>query len=235
MKAPINEHKIVVFSGAGISAESGLQTFRDAGGLWNEHKVEDVATLRGWQKDPQLVLDFYNSRKKEALNAQPNAAHRAIAELEKNYQVVVITQNVDDLHERAGSTRVIHLHGQLNKACGSFDKNQSHDVTHRDINIGDLCDQGSQLRPHIVWFGERAENIGIARQHLKDAAKVLVVGTSLAVYPAAGILKKARGRAEKLLVTLDVEKVPYGFKWLKNKAAEAVPHIVSRWMNEYEN
>jgi len=226
---PINKNKIVIFSGAGVSAESGLQTFRDSDGLWNNHPVSDVATPEGWSRNPQWVLDFYNARRKQTCAAEPNKAHLAIAELEKKYEVIVITQNVDNLHEKAGSTSVIHVHGELTKARSSLDERLVYEINDKDIHIGDLCEKGSQLRPHIVWFGEVPEHLDLCAQHMKTAAKVLVVGTSLVVYPAAGLLKKARHHAEKILVCLDVEKKPFGFSWIRGTAVNVIPHIVQCW------
>lgn len=229
MKPSIDQNKIVIFSGAGISSESGLQTFRDGNGLWNNYSVEDVATPEGWEADPELVLQFYNQRRAEANKAAPNAAHKAIAELEEKFDVVVITQNVDDLHERAGSSQVIHVHGQLHYARSSLDENLLYPWRDKDINIGDLCEQGSQLRPHIVWFGEQIQNYELARKHIATAARVLVVGTSLSVFPAANILKKARFHAEKVIVTLDLDKKPSGFKLFRGKASTLVPAITKDW------
>ncbi|VAW99654.1 NAD-dependent protein deacetylase of SIR2 family [hydrothermal vent metagenome] len=231
MSVPIDENKIVVFSGAGVSAESGLQTFRDSDGLWNNHAVSDVATPEGWQRDQELVLNFYNARRKQTFAAAPNKAHLAIAELEKIYKVIVVTQNVDNLHEKAGSTEVIHVHGELSKARSTVDDSLVYDIKDNDINIGDRCDKGSQLRPHIVWFGEVPQYLDVASEHIKTAAKVLVVGTSLAVYPAAGLVKKARHHAEKILVSLDVEKKPYGFTWLRGTAVNVIPNIAHNWLN----
>jgi len=231
MKPEINKNKIVIFSGAGISAESGLKTFRDSDGLWNEHSVEDIATPEGWSADPEMVLDFYNEIRIQAFQAYPNAAHKAIAKLEERFEVVVITQNVDDLHEKAGSTNVIHVHGQLKFARSSVDENLLYLLEDKPIHIGDLCEKGSQLRPHVVWFGEEIHNYETARDHIITANRVLVVGTSLSVFPAAGILKKARFHAEKIIVTLDLEKRPHGFKLLRGKATAVVPSIVNGWLN----
>ncbi len=226
----MDENKIVIFSGAGVSAESGLKTFRDSDGLWENHNVEDVATPAAWRADPELVLRFYNERRAQAAKAEPNAAHLAIAALEARYEVVVITQNVDDLHERAGSSTVIHLHGELTKARSSAHPELIYDIGARPIALGEHCEQGSQLRPHIVWFGEAIQHSTPAREHIAGAGKVLVVGTSLTVYPAAGLLNKARHRAEKIIVSLDIEKKPYGFNWIRGKATHMVPHVVRCWM-----
>jgi NAD-dependent deacetylase len=180
--------KIVVLSGAGISAESGIPTFRDAGGLWEGHDVMEVATPQGWQQNPRLVLDFYNQRRKAAWKAQPNAGHLELVELEQYYDVVVITQNVDSLHEKAGSSRVIHLHGELCKVRSSEDENLVYDIEDREIRLGEVCDKGSQLRPHVVWFGEMVPMMEVAYNEVLKADIFVVVGTSLQVYPAAGLL-----------------------------------------------
>ena len=179
--------KISVFTGAGISAESGLATFRASDGLWENHRVEDVASPEGWRRNPGLVLDFYNQRRRQARNALPNAAHIGIFELEKYFDVAVITQNVDNLHERAGSTSVIHLHGSLFHARGTG-KNQKVIEWEEDILPGDLAEDGSQLRPHIVWFGEAVPMMDPAIDEVMNSEALLVVGTSLQVYPAASLL-----------------------------------------------
>jgi NAD-dependent deacetylase len=231
MSKPINENKVVVLTGAGVSAESGLKTFRDSNGLWNNYPVSEVATPEAWERDPKFVLDFYNERRKEAANSQPNKAHLSIAELEKKYEVVVITQNVDDLHERAGSSTVIHVHGELSKARSTSDSELIYNIGSDDIKLGDLCEAGSQLRPHIVWFGESIENYDVSVQHIKAAARVLVIGTSLTVFPAAGLVKKARFHAEKLVVQPHLEQKPFGFKWIRGTAVGLVPHIVDVWLD----
>ncbi|WP_086934651.1 Sir2 family NAD-dependent protein deacetylase [Agarilytica rhodophyticola] len=228
-KPPINPNKVVVFSGAGISAESGLNTFRDANGLWENYPVELVATSKGWQQDPGLVLDFYNKLRQQSNHAQPNQAHYAIADLEKTFDVVVITQNIDDLHERAGSSVVIHLHGELNKARSSLDNDLIYNIEEKPIHLGQKCELNSQLRPHVVWFGETPLHMEKARKHFLDAAYVLVVGTSLVVEPAAGLLKKARYKAQKIIVTLDIDKIPYGYKLLRGRASSLVPAVCEQW------
>ncbi|VAW97916.1 NAD-dependent protein deacetylase of SIR2 family [hydrothermal vent metagenome] len=230
-KPNIDNKKILVFTGAGISAESGLQTFRDSGGLWEGCDVMEVASPGGWAKDPGHVLAFYNSRRTEAALARPNAAHLAVATLEKKYEVMVVTQNVDDLHERAGSTRVIHVHGQLNLARSCVDETLIYPIGDKPIHLGDVCEKGSQLRPHIVWFGEKIHNYDMARDFICQASRVLAVGTSLSVYPIAGLLKKARGRAEKIVLAPDIEKKPYGFDWLRGNATHLVPIITERWLS----
>lgn len=180
--------KLVVLSGAGISAESGLATFRDSGGLWEGYDVMTVASIDGWQRDPELVLEFYNQRRRQAWAAEPNDGHLAIAALEADYDVTVITQNVDGLHEKAGSSRVVHLHGELAKAQSSSDPNLIYPLDHWEVKLGDTCDLGSQLRPFIVFFGEPVPMMDVAIQITRSADIFIVVGTSLVVYPAAGLL-----------------------------------------------
>ncbi|MDR0715077.1 MAG: NAD-dependent deacylase [Bacteroidales bacterium] len=182
--------KLIVLSGAGMSAESGISTFRDSNGLWEQHRVEDVATPEGFAKKPELVLDFYNQRRRQLLKCQPNAGHTGLVALEKDFEVHIITQNVDNLHERAGSTRVIHLHGELMKSCSVTDLCTPYDIPpeHPDINIGDKDTNGCQLRPFIVWFGEDVPMIKPAAKLIQQADIVVVIGTSLNVYPAAGLL-----------------------------------------------
>ena len=191
--------KIAVLTGSGVSAESGLSTFRDNGGLWDKYDVNDVASIDGWYRNRKLVLDFYNMERKQLADAKPNAAHVAIAELEKNYDVTVITQNVDNLHERAGSTRVLHLHGEVTKVRpekGVYDRNFSEsevfDIGYERVDTGDLAPNGTQLRPHIVWFGEAVPNIEKAMDIVMKADIFLIVGTSLSVYPAAGLYRYVR-------------------------------------------
>lgn len=194
------KQKIAVLTGAGVSAESGISTFRDSGGLWENYNVNDVASIEGWYRNPGLVLDFYNHRRKELASAMPNAAHMDIAALEKDYEVTVITQNVDNLHERAGSTRIIHLHGELTKVrpedcCNErdgFSEASVFDIGYGEIHLGDLAPDGAQLRPHIVWFGEAVPKIEAAIDAVEAADILLIVGTSLQVYPAAGLYRYAR-------------------------------------------
>jgi len=182
--------KIAVLTGAGISAESGLKTFRDSNGLWEGHDVMSVASPQGFANNPALVLDFYNQRRKQLLEVEPNAAHNALAQLEKKHEVTIITQNVDDLHERAGNTHVVHLHGELLKVRSSFDENLILDWK-TDLNLGDFCEHNHQLRPHIVWFGEAVPLIEVAAKIVAQAELVIIVGTSMQVYPAAGLIQYA--------------------------------------------
>ena len=178
---------IVVLTGAGISAESGLKTFRDSNGLWEGHDVMEVASQKGFEKNPELVLDFYNQRRKQLLEVHPNQAHIALAELEKKHNVTIVTQNVDDLHERAGSSSVLHLHGELLKVRSTFNENDIQYWT-KDLFVGDLCKNGFQLRPHIVWFGEEVPQIPKAITICKNAEILIIVGTSMQVYPAASLI-----------------------------------------------
>lgn len=206
--------KITVLTGAGVSAESGISTFRDSDGLWENHNVEDVASIEGWYRNPSLVLDFYNARRAQLPDVRPNAAHVAIAGLEKDYDVTVVTQNVDNLHERAGSTRIIHLHGELTKVrpencCNDrdgFSEDTVFDIGADAIHIGDLAPNGAQLRPHIVWFGEAVPKIEAAIEAVEAADILLIVGTSLQVYPAAGLYRYA-GRDTPIYI-IDPKDVP---------------------------
>ncbi len=187
--------KIAVLTGAGVSAESGIKTFRDSDGLWEGHDVMEVASPEGYARNPAVVLDFYNQRRRQLLTVQPNAAHIALAELEKNHDVTIITQNVDDLHERAGSTNVIHLHGELLKVRSTFDEDLILDWKD-DLNLGDFCEHNHQLRPHIVWFGEMVPMIEVAAEVVEKADAVIIVGTSMQVYPAAGLVQYAKNDAQ---------------------------------------
>ena len=197
--------KIVVLTGAGMSAESGISTFRDSGGLWDQYRVDDVATPEGYECDPQLVLDFYNMQRRNLLKAEPNEGHRLVAALEEKYKVVIVTQNIDNLHERAGSTHVIHLHGELMKATSSWNPNDSRQIITLPaddpvIEMGDRAADGSQLRPFIVWFGESVPNIEPAADECETADIFLIIGTSLNVYPAAGLLNYVPASAEVYLI-----------------------------------
>jgi len=192
--------KIIVFTGAGMSAESGIKTFRDSGGLWEEFKIEDVATPEAWQRNPKLVLDFYNTRRKQVMEAQPNEGHKILAQLEKHFDVHIITQNIDDLHERAGSKKILHLHGEIMKARSSVDPHLIYPLKRSDIKPGDKCTKGSQLRPHIVWFGEMVPEMDRAIELAATAEIFITVGTSLVVYPAAGLLHYAPAKSVKYLV-----------------------------------
>ncbi|HVX49899.1 MAG TPA: Sir2 family NAD-dependent protein deacetylase [Chitinophagaceae bacterium] len=195
----MTKKKLIVLTGAGISAESGLKTFRDSDGLWNGYNIEDVATPRAWQKDMKLVLDFYNMRRRDVAAARPNAAHLILAELEQDFDVHIITQNIDDLHERAGSTKVLHLHGEIFKMRSEIDERLVYEIRD-DILPGHTADDGAQLRPHIVWFEEAVPMIEPAAALTAAADIFVVVGTSLAVYPAAGLINVAHRSVPKFIV-----------------------------------
>ncbi|MBV6644078.1 MAG: NAD-dependent deacylase [Cyclobacteriaceae bacterium] len=199
--------KIVVLTGAGISAESGLKTFRDSDGLWEGHDVMSVASPEGWHRDRALVLDFYNQRRKQALTAKPNLGHQALAELESDFEVVVITQNVDNLHEQAGSSKVLHLHGELFKVRSTQDPEIVMDLDGWELVEGDLCPLGSQLRPHIVWFGEEVPMMDVAIEETLSADVFMVVGTSLLVYPAAGLAGFAPSIIPKYIIDPNLPEV----------------------------
>lgn len=200
--------KVVVLTGAGISAESGLSTFRDAGGLWEKYRIEEVATPEAWQRNPELVLNFYNQRRRQLLTVQPNDAHYALAELEQYYEVHIITQNIDDLHERAGSSKVLHLHGELLKVRSSKDPSLIYEWK-KDLNKGDLCALGTQLRPHVVWFGEEVPNMPIAAALTRQADIFIIIGTSLQVYPAAGLIHYTAYDIPKYLIDPHIPDMPY--------------------------
>jgi NAD-dependent deacetylase len=197
---------IVVLSGAGISAESGLKTFRDSDGLWENYKVEDVATINAWHADPGLVLRFYNERRLGVLNAAPNQAHILLADLQSYYDVHIITQNIDDLHERAGSKNVLHLHGEINKMRSVKNENKLY-PSYEVIDLGDLAEDGGQLRPHIVWFGEAVPMMIEAISLVENADLLVIVGTSLQVYPAAGLLDYAPGNIKKYIIDKNIPPV----------------------------
>ena len=192
--------KITVLSGAGVSAESGIKTFRDSGGLWEGHDVMEVASPEGWAKDRELVLNFYNERRKNALSSKPNLGHQIIAELEDHFEVIVITQNIDNLHEMAGSSHVIHLHGELFKSRSTLDPKLIYNIDGWALNIGDTCDKGSQLRPDIVWFGEMVPMMDVAVEETLSADIFIVIGTSLQVYPAAGLLEYVKTSSPKFII-----------------------------------
>jgi NAD-dependent deacetylase len=194
------KNKLVVLSGSGISAESGIPTFRDAGGLWEGYRVEDVATPEGWHKDNALVLEFYNQRRKKALEVKPNRGHEVLAELEEFFDVTIVTQNVDNLHERAGSSKVIHVHGSLFESRSTLDENLVYSIKGWELNLGEKCERGSQLRPNIVWFGEAVPLMEKAA-HLASICEIfVVVGTSMVVYPAAGLIDYAPRFAPKFVI-----------------------------------
>lgn len=226
--------KLVVFTGAGISAESGIPTFRDANGMWGNYDAMKLASVAGFEEDPQTVLDFYNARRKNLLEVEPNHAHRVLADLEKQYDVTIITQNVDNLHERAGSSEVIHLHGELTKVTSSRNHLDTNCIKEYPLDIpirlGDKAADGSQLRPYIVWFGEFVENMDTAIRLVKYADIFVVIGTSLVVYPAAGLINYAHKEIPKFLIDPSEmqDKLPYGFQHIKATAVEGVDELVRR-------
>lgn len=225
--------KLVILSGAGMSAESGLGTFRDQGGLWEQYKIEDVATPQAWEKDPELVTDFYNMRRKQCYAAKPNGGHRAIAELEKEYDVTVVTQNIDDLHERAGSTDVVHLHGEISKvkSSGPDQERAYYDQKHWEVKTGDCCPQGYQLRPHVVWFGEAVPMLEKAALIMEKADIFVVVGTSLNVYPAAGLVDYVSPTADCYLIDPGEVDVPGNFEVIREKATTGLKKLKKPLMN----
>jgi NAD-dependent deacetylase len=219
--------RIVVLTGAGISAESGIKTFRDAGGLWENYKIEDVATPQAWNKNPNLVLDFYNKRRKQVIEAKPNAAHIALTQLEEKYIVNIITQNIDDLHERAGSRNILHLHGEILKSRSSLNPSIINFIDGWELKIGDKCKMGSQLRPHIVWFGEAVPAMEEAIPLIEAADIIIVIGTSLAVYPAAGLLDYAE-ETEKFLIDPHASPANHikNIRIIRDTAGKGVPNLV---------
>ncbi|WKZ61541.1 MAG: NAD-dependent deacylase [Cyclobacteriaceae bacterium] len=221
---------LVILTGAGISAESGIPTFRDAGGLWEGFKVEDVATPEAWQRNPQLVLDFYNQRRKRALEVKPNRGHEILAELESQFRVTIVTQNVDNLHERAGSSHVLHLHGSLFESRSTIDESLIYPVEGWELNPGDTCAKGSQLRPNIVWFGELVPMMEVAIQYAATADFFLVVGTSLVVYPAAGLLHYVAHDVPKFLVDPNIPDLTFvgRVEVVQDKASTGLEKLKSR-------
>ncbi|MFW5820518.1 MAG: SIR2 family NAD-dependent protein deacylase [Bacteroidota bacterium] len=211
--------KLIVLSGAGVSAESGLKTFRDMGGLWEQYDVTQVASPQAWENNRSLVLRFYNERRKQLINAEPNKAHRILAEMEKDFDVHIITQNVDDLHERAGSSKVLHLHGEIRKARSTSDPSLIYHIKGWELKEGDICERGSQLRPHVVWFGESVDAMEEAAEIASTADIFLVIGTSLNVYPAAGIVHYAPESAGIFLIDPnDTAPVRRNIHFIREKA-----------------
>jgi len=229
--------KLVVLSGSGISAESGIKTFRDMGGLWEEYDVMEVASPQAWQKDPELVLRFYNERRKKLLESKPNKGHYALVELEKYFDVQIITQNVDDLHERAGSKNVLHLHGEIRKARSTADENLIYTMDGWELKLGDQCEKGSQLRPHVVWFGEPVHTIVDAISICEQADIFVVVGTSLNVYPAAGLLDYVPGKTPVFLIDPNTVKTTYLSKVtiIQENASSGIPKLIEIVKEKYVN
>lgn len=230
------KRKLVVLTGAGVSAESGVSTFRDSNGLWENHRVEEVASIEGWYANPEIVLEFYNQRRLQLATVKPNAAHLALAELEKEWDVTVITQNVDNLHERAGSTRIIHLHGELTKVrpencyndMDNYSEEKVFDIGYDTIKLGDLAPNGAQLRPHIVWFGEPVPYINAAIDQVMKADVLLIVGTSLQVYPAAGLY--AYAKADTPIYIIDPKDVA-----IKDGRITHIKDVATNGMEVFKN
>lgn len=225
--------KIVVLTGAGISAESGIKTFRDSDGLWEEYRIEDVATYDAWLRNQDLVIEFYNQRRKQLYEVEPNAAHYALAKLEEKFDVQIITQNVDDLHERAGSSNILHLHGELKKVRSTVDENLIYTLDGWELKKGDKCEKGSQLRPHIVWFGEDVPMIVQAAKMSEKADIYMVIGTSMNVYPAAGLLNYVPAIVPKYFIDPNA-KDNYNARNLfviKENAGKALPDLVEKLLN----
>ena len=223
--------KLAILTGAGMSAESGIATFRDSDGLWNNYSVDEVATPEGFAANPQLVLDFYNHRRRELLKCEPNEGHNGLAALEKDFHVQIITQNVDNLHERAGSSHVLHLHGELMKACSVKDKNKAFPIPpdNPDINLGDMAPDGGQLRPYIVWFGEAVPKIEEAVSYVVLSDIFVVIGTSLNVYPAAGLLNYfQKGKPIFLIDPKEVQTGRTDIEFIKKGASEGVKILIER-------
>ena len=218
---------LVVLSGAGVSAESGIATFRDSHGLWEGHDVMEVASPEGWRKNPALVLDFYNQRRKNAKSVNPNAAHEIIAELEAYFNVTVVTQNVDELHEQAGSTEVIHLHGKLFESRSTANPNLIYQMDSWELNLGDKCELGSQLRPNIVWFGEMVPMMDVAAEVASKADIFIIVGTSLMVYPAAGLIDYVPQGTTKFLIDPKIPSIPsyYNVTPIEDKATTGMDRL----------
>jgi NAD-dependent deacetylase len=225
--------KIVVLTGAGISAESGLKTFRDSDGLWEGYDIAEVATPEAWQRNPQLVQDFYNMRRKSVLEAEPNAAHYALAQLEEKYEVTIITQNIDDLHERGGSKKVIHLHGIITRSQSSINPELTYPINGWELTMDEVCELGSPLRAHVVWFGEPVPMIETALEICSDADIFILIGSSLAVYPAAGLINYVPKKAPKYIIDPHIPPINQrGFIRIEEKATIGVPLLISELLNE---
>lgn len=223
--------KIVVLTGAGVSAESGISTFRDSDGLWENYPVEDVASIEGWYRNPELMVNFYNERRRQLEHCQPNDAHKIIAELERQYEVVVVTQNVDNLHEKGGSTNIIHLHGELTKACSERGKGHVVDIGYRDIKFGEKAVDGALLRPFIVWFGEDVPLLMPAAEHVREADILIIIGTSLNVYPAAGLIYYAKDDAEIYVIDpKEVQPIQRKVTFIRQKATDGMRQLRAQLM-----
>ncbi len=232
-KQVIQMKKLVVLTGAGISGESGLKTFRGDDGLWEGYSVYDVATPEAWQRDPALVQDFYNQRRRAVLAAEPNAGHIALLRLEEKYEVTIVTQNIDNLHERAGSGKVVHLHGLITQSRSTKDPRRVYDIVGTELTMGETCELGSQLRPNIVWFGEPVPMIDQAAKYCSEADIFLIIGTSLQVYPAAGLKSYVKKSAIKILVDPAAGSLgAAGFRLVPESAGKGVPRIVDELLRD---
>ncbi len=225
--------KLVVLTGAGISAESGIATFRGMGGLWEKHDITEIASPQGWKKNPELVQNFYNERRKRMLECVPNAGHYGLAKLEQYFDVEIITQNVDDLHERAGSSKILHIHGELRKSRSTLDPKLVYDVKGWEIKMGDKCERGSQLRPHIVWFGEAVPLFDIAVRMVENADIFVVVGTALQVYPAASLLHYAKNDIPVYIVDPNEVSANESVTFIKKPATEGVPELIDILLKKF--
>ena len=226
--------KVVVLTGSGISRESGLLTFRESGGLWEGYDINEVASMDGWLKDPENVLNFYNLRREQAAKAVPNPGHFALKDLESHFDVTIVTQNVDDLHERSGSSKVVHLHGELTKACSEHDKELIIDIGDKTISLGDKATDGAQLRPAIVWFGEMVPMIEVSAEIVSTADILIVIGTSLVVYPAAGLVNYAKTTIPKYIVDPSVPELYdfEGWQHIQEVASTGVPKLIQQLIKE---
>jgi len=225
--------KLVILTGAGMSAESGVSTFRDSNGLWQNHRIEEVASPIAWQNTPKMVMEFYNQRRKQLFEVEPNIGHKALIDLEKHFDVQIITQNVDDLHERAGSKNILHLHGELKKVRSTIDEDLVYEMDQWELKFGDKCEKGSQLRPHIVWFGEAVPMIGPAIEISSSADIFIVIGTSMAVYPAASLISYVNPDIPKYYIDPNAFNVSgiSNLKIIKEKAGKGVPQLVKELIN----
>ncbi|MEJ6979034.1 NAD-dependent deacylase [Pedobacter sp. P351] len=226
--------KLIILTGAGISAESGLKTFRDSDGLWEGYDIYDVATPEAWQRNPVLVQDFYNMRRKSVLESKPNAAHLGLIRLEDKYDVSIITQNVDDLHERAGSSNVLHLHGIITKSQSSINADLVYDIEGWELKMGEICELGSQLRPHVVWFGEAVPMFDMAMQIASGADIFLIIGTSLAVYPAASLIDYVPYSSQKIIIDPNTAYIRNinNLRVINDNAGTVVPKLVDELLSE---
>ncbi len=229
----MEKKKLVVLTGAGMSADSGIRTFRDSGGLWEGADVMEVASIEGWHQNPEKVLDFYNERRKQLAEAAPNEGHKALVALEEKYDVTIVTQNVDDLHERAGSHRVIHLHGELTKVRPEYNEHPVLDIGYSEIHMGDTDERGEQLRPNIVWFGEMVPMMDVAIKYVSECDVMVIIGTSLVVYPAAGLVELIPSGNPIYVIdkTRPEYRFPPNMRFIQHGAATGTPKLVEKLLN----